>query len=86
MVRHISFATPLAWTNSNRTLRNTCFHPVSNRKLFDELRIDLGELPDMADALRSQGQTVMFAAVDSRPAGLLGVADPIKQAAGQDAT
>jgi Cu+-exporting ATPase len=27
---------------------------------------------------RAEGQTVMFVAVDSRPAGLLGVADPIK--------
>jgi Cu+-exporting ATPase len=32
-----------------------------------------------ADALRSEGQTVIFVAVDGRPAGLLGVADPIKQ-------
>lgn len=52
---------------------------VGNRKLFDELKIDLGELPEMADALRSQGQTVMFAAVNNSTAGLLGVADPIKQ-------
>jgi len=32
-----------------------------------------------ADALRSEGQTVIFVAVDGKPAGLLGVADPIKQ-------
>jgi len=32
-----------------------------------------------ADALRAEGQTVMFVAVDDKPAGLLGVADPIKE-------
>ena len=31
-----------------------------------------------AEALRRDGQTVMFVAVDGQPAGLLGVADPIK--------
>ena len=31
-----------------------------------------------AEALRHEGQTVMFVAVDDKPAGLLGVADPIK--------
>jgi Cu+-exporting ATPase len=33
---------------------------------------------DRAESLRRDGQTVMFVAVDGRPAGLLGVADPIK--------
>ena len=32
----------------------------------------------IAEDLRRQGQTVMFVAVDGRPAGLLGVADPVK--------
>jgi Cu+-exporting ATPase len=31
-----------------------------------------------AEELRRQGQTVLFAAVDGRPAGLLGVADPVR--------
>jgi Cu+-exporting ATPase len=34
---------------------------------------------DKADALRKQGQTVMFVGIDGQPAGLLGVADPVKQ-------
>jgi soluble P-type ATPase len=34
---------------------------------------------DKAEALRVEGQTVMFVAVDGRVAGLLGVSDPIKQ-------
>jgi Cu+-exporting ATPase len=35
-------------------------------------------LAEDAEAQRSQGQTVMFVAVDGQPAGLIGVADPIK--------
>ncbi|MBZ5570136.1 MAG: heavy metal translocating P-type ATPase [Acidobacteriia bacterium] len=37
-----------------------------------------GNLLDHADQLRHQGQTVIYVAVDGRPAGVLGVADPIK--------
>jgi Cu+-exporting ATPase len=37
-----------------------------------------GEFLNRADELRRDGQTVIFAAIDGRPAGLLGVADPIK--------
>ena len=35
-------------------------------------------LTEEAEALRREGQTVMFVAVDGTPSGLLGVADPIK--------
>jgi P-type Cu+ transporter len=51
---------------------------LGNRALFAELDIDLGDLVQRAEALRRDGQTVMFVAVDGQPAGLLGVADPIK--------
>ncbi len=33
---------------------------------------------ERADALRRDGQTVVYAVVDGRPSGLLGIADPIK--------
>jgi len=51
---------------------------LGNRKLLDDLGIDHGELSDRADELRREGQTVMFLTVDGKPAGLLGVADPVK--------
>jgi Cu+-exporting ATPase len=38
----------------------------------------LAELEATAGMMRKMGQTVMFVAVDGHPAGLLGVADPIK--------
>jgi Cu+-exporting ATPase len=51
---------------------------LGNRALFEELGIDAGPLESRAGALRAEGATVLFAAVDGKPAGLLGVADPIK--------
>jgi Cu+-exporting ATPase len=51
---------------------------LGNRKLFEELSIDPGLLAERAEDLRRDGQTVMFVAVDGHPAGLLGVADPLK--------
>jgi Cu+-exporting ATPase len=51
---------------------------LGNIKLLQDLGIDAGSLPAQADALRAEGQTVMFLGVDGRAAGLIGVADPIK--------
>jgi P-type Cu+ transporter len=52
---------------------------LGNRKLLGELRIEPGALEQRAETLRGEGQTVMFVAVNGKAAGLLGVADPIKQ-------
>jgi Cu+-exporting ATPase len=52
---------------------------LGNKALFDELNIDLGGLVGKAESLRQEGQTIVFVAVDDQPAGLLGVADPIKE-------
>ena len=51
---------------------------LGNAAFMAELRVDIGALADRAEALRGDGQTVMFLAVDGRAAGLIGVADPIK--------
>jgi Cu+-exporting ATPase len=51
---------------------------LGNRKLLDELAVPASGLGDQAEALRRDGQTVMFVAVDGAVAGLIGVADPIK--------
>ena len=51
---------------------------LGNMKAFDQRAIDLASLHDRADKLREQGQTVVFLAVDGKPAGAIGVADPIK--------
>jgi len=52
---------------------------IGNQKLFEALGIEMGALLERTDALRAEGQTVMFVAVDGKPAGLIGVADPIKE-------
>jgi Cu+-exporting ATPase len=54
---------------------------IGNRALAEDAGIDLGELAEKAEALRAEGQTAMFVLVDGRPAGVLGVADPIKESA-----
>jgi P-type Cu+ transporter len=46
--------------------------------MLDVEGIAADALAERAEALRGEGQTVMFVAIDGRPAGLLGVADPIK--------
>ncbi|RLA10824.1 MAG: copper-transporting ATPase, partial [Gammaproteobacteria bacterium] len=50
-----------------------------NLALLESLDIDAQDLALPAEALRRDGQTVMFVAIDDTVAGLIGVADPIKQ-------
>ena len=51
---------------------------VGNARYLQDVGIDHRPAADRAEALRREGQTVIFVSVDGRPAGLLGVADPIK--------
>jgi P-type Cu+ transporter len=51
---------------------------LGNRALLEEAGIDPAELGAQAEQYRADGQTVMFVIVDGKPAGLVGVADPIK--------
>jgi Cu+-exporting ATPase len=50
---------------------------VGTKHLLDESSMP-ADLSAQADALRGEGQTVMFVVIDRKPAGLIGVADPIK--------
>jgi len=52
---------------------------LGNHRLMQDLGVPIGDLAERADALRRDGQTAMFVAVDGRIAGLVGVADPIKE-------
>jgi Cu+-exporting ATPase len=51
---------------------------LGNAALFDELTIPIDRLRERADGLRREGQTVVFVAVEGQLAGLIGVADPVK--------
>jgi len=52
---------------------------VGNRSLLEELNVAADELTRQAESLRANGQTIMFVLLDEKPAGLIGVADPIKE-------
>ena len=51
---------------------------LGNRRMLDDLGISVGLLAGKAETMRADGQTVMFVSVEGSPAGLIGVADPIK--------
>ena len=54
---------------------------IGNLKFMKSLNVASGALVERADALRRDGQTIMLIAIDGKPAGLVGVADPIKESA-----
>ena len=51
---------------------------LGNRLLMTDLGVPVAALAEKAEILRSDGQTIMFVTVEGKPAGLVGVADPIK--------
>lgn len=51
---------------------------IGNAKLLASLKINAGSLSTRADTYRKEGQTVILVAIDGKAAGLIGVADPIK--------
>ncbi|GJM04418.1 MAG: copper-translocating P-type ATPase [marine bacterium B5-7] len=51
---------------------------IGNKKLLEEFKIDAVDLIEQAEALRRDGQTAMFVVIDNKPAGILSVADPVK--------
>ena len=54
---------------------------LGNKAMLEEAGVDPSALTEHADALRSEGQGVMFVAVDGKLAGLVAVADPVKESA-----
>lgn len=56
---------------------------LGNARLLEDLSLKARHFGEKADELRRDGQTVMFVAVDGTVAGLIGVADPIKETTAQ---
>ncbi len=52
---------------------------LGNRKLLDEMGLATADLTRQADAMRQDGKTVMFVVIDNKVAGMVAVADPIKE-------
>ncbi|MDZ4111660.1 MAG: heavy metal translocating P-type ATPase [Brevundimonas sp.] len=51
---------------------------LGNTRYLGELSVDVSGLEAQAEALRHDGATAIFVAVDGRAAGVIGIADPIK--------
>jgi Cu+-exporting ATPase len=51
---------------------------LGNAKLMSDLGVAFGDLDEKADALRKEGASALFLAVDGRRAGMIAIADPIK--------
>ncbi len=51
---------------------------VGNAALLKDIGLPSAGLQSRADALRGDGATVVFIAIDGRPAGIIAVADPVK--------
>jgi Cu+-exporting ATPase len=54
---------------------------LGNTALMHEAGVELGPLAQQAEQLRLEGATAMYLAVDGRAAGLIALADPIKDSA-----
>jgi len=52
---------------------------IGNDRFMRRLDAEDSTLAEAAEKHRDEGQTVMFVAIDGRPAGIVGVADPVKQ-------
>ncbi len=52
---------------------------LGNKALLESLGADPGPWANRAEELRAEGQTVMFVVLDASVAGIIGVADPVKE-------
>jgi P-type Cu+ transporter len=51
---------------------------AGNEQLFSEMKCPISNLSAKANELRSHAQSVIFVGIDGEPAGLVGIADPVK--------
>ena len=56
---------------------------LGNPAMMQDMGLDIAAIQAQADILRAEGKTAMFVAVDNKLAGLVAVADPIKETAAE---
>ncbi|WP_376710237.1 heavy metal translocating P-type ATPase [Pseudochrobactrum lubricantis] len=56
---------------------------LGNPAMMQDMGLDIATIQPQADTLRAEGKTAMFVAVDNKLAGLVAVADPIKETAAE---
>jgi Cu+-exporting ATPase len=54
---------------------------VGNARLLGDIGVDPAPMARDAEEARRRGETALFVAVDGEPAGVIGIADPIKESA-----
>jgi Cu+-exporting ATPase len=52
---------------------------IGNRRLMESRKIEVDGLIDQASSLSAQGKTAVYAAIDGKAAGLIGIADTLKE-------
>ncbi len=52
---------------------------IGNKKLLESFDLDAGNLKEQAEMLRRDGQTAMFVVIENQVAGIISVADPVKE-------
>jgi len=52
---------------------------LGNKKLMEERKINLTELENQSDSLAAEGKTPMYIAIDNQAAGIIAVADIVKE-------
>jgi Cu2+-exporting ATPase len=55
---------------------------VGTQRLLERHDVSLGGLPERAEQLAADGKTVIYVAVDGRPAGLVAASDQVRRSAG----
>ena len=56
---------------------------IGNRKLMIESDVKLADLDQKVDGLAQKGKTPMFVAIDEKIAGIIAVADVVKESSGK---
>ena len=55
---------------------------LGNAAFMEESGIELGEMTELAESLASRGETPVYLAVDDHSAGIIAIADPVKEDSG----
>src|SRR3546814_6850610 len=56
---------------------------LGNTSFLEEYDVDLGALAEAADRLRADGATAIYIAVNGKAAGVIAIADPVKETTGE---
>ncbi|PIZ00558.1 hypothetical protein COY62_01950 [bacterium (Candidatus Howlettbacteria) CG_4_10_14_0_8_um_filter_40_9] len=81
---HISFDASvghgiMANIQSNNGKGKTVEVLIGNKRMMDNNKIDIGSIQKEVNKLQSEGKTAVFVAIDKKLAGIIGIADTLKE-------